>query len=136
MALFSSFETIKNRQLFVEKKWSDQSIELAMTQIISQAVFPSSENKTSKWIVENSSICELTDYPVEKITKDKLYKSALDLFEIKDELEQFLSKKTNELFDIQATIYLFDITNTYFEGQKRKSSIADFGRSKDTSAAN
>jgi len=72
-------------------------------------------------------------HPIEKITKDKLYKNALDLFEIKDELEQFLSKKTNELFDIQDTIYLFDITNTYFEGQKRKSSIAGFGRSKDTS---
>jgi len=128
---FQALKQLKMDSFLLEKKWSDQSIQLAMTQIISRAVFPASENKTSKWIVENSSICELTGFPIEKITKDKLYKSALDLFEIKDELEQFLSKKTNELFDIQDTIYLFDITNTYFEGQKRKSSIADFGRSKE-----
>lgn len=128
---FQALKQLKMDSFLLEQKWTEDKIQLAMTQIISRAVFPASENRTSKWIVENSSICELTGYPVEKITKDKLYKSALDLFEIKDELEQFLSKKTNELFDIQDTIYLFDITNTYFEGQKRKSSIADFGRSKE-----
>ena len=57
----------------MEQKWSDEKIQLAMTQIISRAVFPASENKTSKWIGENSSICEPTGYPIQKIKKDKLY---------------------------------------------------------------
>ena len=72
-----------------------------MVQLVSRAVFPASELKTSSWIKENSSICELMGYPVEKLTKDKLYKHALELFKIKNELEQHLSQKTNELFDIQ-----------------------------------
>lgn len=55
----------------------------------------------------------------------------MDLYEIKDELEQYFSKKTNELFDIQDKIVLFDLTNTYFEGRKEKSEIAKFGRSKE-----
>lgn len=111
--------------------WSQEKIQLTYTQIISRAVYPFSEYKTTRWIQENSAICELSGYPLEKITKDKLYKNALDLYEIKDELEQHFSKKTNELFDIQDKIILFDLTNTYFEGRKDKSEIAKFGRSKE-----
>jgi hypothetical protein len=111
--------------------WDEEKIQLTYTQIISRAVYPFSEYKTTRWIQENSAVCELSGYPLEKITKDKLYKNALDLYEIKDELEQHFSKKTNELFDIQDKIILFDLTNTYFEGRKDKSEIAKFGRSKE-----
>ena len=128
---FQALKQLKIDSFLMEQKWSDEKIQLAMTQIISRAVFPASENKTSKWIGKNSSICELTGYPIQKITKDKLYQSALDLYAVKDDLEQFLSKKTDELFDIQDTIYLYDLTNTYFEGQKRNSDLAQFGRSKE-----
>ena len=104
---------------------------LALTQIISRAVYPASELKTSKWIKENSAVCEVTNYPVQIITKDKLYTSALKLFSVKDAMESFLSTKTNELFDLQDKIFLYDLTNTYFEGQKSGSQLAQFGRSKE-----
>ncbi len=104
---------------------------MAFTQIISRAVYPFSENRTTRWIKENSAVCEVTGYPIEKITKDKLYKSALALYKIKDCLEKYLSTKTNELFDLQDKIYLYDLTNTYFEGRKVKSKLANFGRSKE-----
>jgi Transposase DDE domain len=128
---FQALKQLKIDSFLMEQKWSDEKIQLAVTQIISRAVYPASENKTSKWIAENSSICELTGYPIAKITKDKLYQSALDLYAVKDDLEQFLSKKTDDLFDIHDTIYLYDLTNTYFEGQKRNSNLAQFGRSKE-----
>jgi hypothetical protein len=46
-------------------------------------------------------------------------------------LERFLSHRTNELFDIDDKIILYDLTNTYFEGAKRGSDLAKFGRSKE-----
>jgi hypothetical protein len=49
-----------------------------------------------------------------KITKDKLYTSSLRLFENKEKIEKFLSLKTNQLFDIEDKIYIYDLTNTYF----------------------
>ena len=111
--------------------FSEQEIKLAQTQIISRAVYPKSELATAKWIKENSAICELTGFPEDKINKDRLYRGALKLYKIKEELEQHLSTKTNELFDIQDKIYLYDLTNTYFEGEKRNSKLAQFGRSKE-----
>jgi len=114
-----------------DKGWSDPQVNVALTQIISRAVYPASELKTSKWIKENSAVCEITNYPVEIITKDKLHTSALKLYSIKDALESFLSTKTNELFDLQDKIFLYDLTNTYFEGAKLRSQFAQFGRSKE-----
>lgn len=128
---FQALEQLKVKDFLISKGWDEQKVQLAISQIISRAVYPFSELRTSKWIQENSAICEVTGYPIEKITKDKLYQSALDLYEIKDTLEQHLSRKTNELFDIEDKIILYDLTNTYFEGQKKNSKLAQFGRSKE-----
>ena len=69
-------------------------------------------------------MCELTGYPLEKITKNKLYKITKKLYNEKELLELYLSKKTNTLFDLEDKIILYDLTNTYFEGSKRHSSLA------------
>lgn len=111
--------------------WAEEQIQLALTHIISRAAYPASELRTSQWIRQNSSVCELTGYPLEKITKDKLYDISKHLYTVKDSLEKHLSKCTNELFDLKDNIILYDLTNTYFEGPMRKSKIARFGRSKE-----
>lgn len=46
-------------------------------------------------------------------------------------MEKHLSKRTNSLFDLEDKIVLYDLTNTYFEGRKQNSSLAQFGRSKE-----
>lgn len=114
--------------------WEESKIQLAITQVISRAAYPASELRTSRWINENSAVCELTGYDAQvsgAITKDKLYRSALDLYEIKAPLEKHLSNRTNTLFDLQDKIVLFDLTNTYFEGSKHQSILAQYGRSKE-----
>jgi Transposase DDE domain len=128
---FQAINQLKIQDLLASNGWKEEQINLAITQIISRAVYPYSENRTSRLIKENSAVCELTGYNLAKITKDKLYKSALDLYNIKDQLEQHLSHKTNELFALEDKIVLYDLTNTYFEGRKINSNLAKFGRSKE-----
>ena len=41
--------------------------------MVSRAVYPASELATTRWIKENSAVCELTGYDIDKISKDKLY---------------------------------------------------------------
>lgn len=117
---------------FLENQgWNDDDINLAKTHLISRAVYPASELKTSRWIKENSSVCEITGADIKKITKDKLYRISNKLYDAKDALENHLSTRTNKLFDIEDKIVLFDLTNTYFEGRKEHSNLAKFGRSKE-----
>ena len=127
---YQALEQLNLKAFFQGRHWDEPKIRLALTQIISRAVHPASELRTCRWIKENSAICEITGYPEEKITKDKLYKSALDLYEVKDALEQYLSRRTNELFDLQDRIILYDLTNTYFEGTKRGSTLAQHAKNK------
>ncbi len=104
---------------------------MSQTQIISRVIFHGSELATSKWMTENSAITEITGFDVNKINKDRLYRGALKLNSIKKELEQHLSTKTNERFDIIDKMVLYDPTKTYFEGEKCNSSLAKFSRSKE-----
>lgn len=128
---YNTWNQLQLSELFKTAGWSTQEIQLAMTQVISRAVYPGSELATSRWIKDNSAICDITGYDMGKISKDKLYGSALKLYKHKDIIESHLSKKTNELFDLQDRIILYDLTNTYFEGTKSTSKLARYGRSKE-----
>lgn len=128
---YQAIQQLKLKQFFENKGWDDEKIALAMTHLISRAVYPASEYKTSFWIKENSAVCEITGYDATRITKDQLYSVSHALYAEKESLERYLSHRTNELFDLQDRIVLYDLTNTYFEGEKRHSRIARFGRSKE-----
>lgn len=128
---YQAMQQLKISDLLASKGWDENDIKLAQTHIISRAVYPASELKTSRWIAENSGVCEITGTDISTVTKDKLYNISNKLYEEKDALEQHLSTRTNELFDIEDKIVLYDLTNTYFEGRKQNSSLAMFGRSKE-----
>lgn len=111
--------------------WDKPSASLALTQIISRAVYPASELKTSRWLKENSALCELTGTDSSSITKDRLYEMAHRLYREKSGLEGHLSNRTNDLFSLDDRIIIYDLTNTYFEGRMKDSQLARFGRSKE-----
>jgi hypothetical protein len=133
-AEWMSYQAIRQLQLapFLERLgWNEDQVSLAQTHIISRAVYPASELETTRWIRENSAVCEITGFDIEQVTKDRLYSISKKLYAEKEALEQHLSIRTNELFDIQDKIILYDLTNTYFEGRKQGSKLAKFGRSKE-----
>ncbi len=126
-----AFDQLGIAQFLRERQWDEETISLAATHLISRAVYPASELKTVSFIKENSAVCEITGYDKDKITKDVLYGISRKLYSVKSPLEQYLSKKTNELFDLEDKIILYDLTNTYYEGRMQDSKIAKFGRSKE-----
>ncbi len=128
---FQAMEQLQIASFLSRQGWGPVNIKLALAHIISRAVYPASEFETTRWIKENSSVCEVTGYAIDKITKDRLYHISKQLYSVKGALEQHLSLLTNELFDIQDKIILYDLTNTYFEGSKLGSKLAQYGRSKE-----
>jgi hypothetical protein len=45
-------------------------------------------------------------------------------------IESHLFDRERDLFALQETITLYDLTNTYFEGQSKSNSLAGLGHSK------
>lgn len=128
---YQAIEELGLRKFLEQQGWDKWQIEVALIHLISKAVYPASEHKTEQWIHENSSVAELFSVESLKINRHHLYEVSRRLYGVKEKIEPFLSSKTNELFDLQDKIILYDLTNTYFEGRKVDSSLAQFGRSKE-----
>ncbi|MDY6994648.1 MAG: transposase, partial [Pseudomonadota bacterium] len=111
--------------------FSQSSANLSLMHLVSRAVYPASEHKTAQWIKENSAVANLFDIPLDKVNRFKLYSASNALYKNKVRIEDWLSHRTNELFDIHDKIVFYDLTNTYFEGRKAGSTLAKFGKSKE-----
>jgi len=111
--------------------WNDQDCKLALAHLVCRTVYPASELKTVRYLQENSCICELLDLDAPTVTKDQLYRISHRLYGEWEGLQDHLSRRTGKWFKLQDRIYLFDQTNTYFEGSMRGSDLACRGRSKE-----
>ena len=98
---------------------------------ISRTINPLSELGTENWLRRNSPLCELFGLDANKISRFHLYEASRKLYRNKEIIEKYLSSKTNEMFEINDKIILYDLTNSYFEGRMLKSKKSKFGRSKE-----
>lgn len=110
---------------------SKEQARLATLQTVARTIYPASELKTVRYLRENSALCELFGIDPQSITKDKLYRSARDLYSIHTQMEDALHDRVCSIFDFDERILLFDLTNTYFEGRMQNSDICCFGNSKE-----
>ena len=107
-----------------------RQIALAAAVVIGRLIRPASDFSTWNWLRENSSISELTGYPVSGIKKDAVYEIADELLKHKPALEQHLFGRERQLFPDRQSLYLFDLTNFHMEGVCASNELAAFGKSK------
>ena len=114
------------------KGWYEIQINTTLAHLITRTIYPPSELKSMRIMDENSAVCELISGNQEwRSGFQSIYKVAPSLYELKDKLESYLCRKTDDLFNITNRIAIFDLTNFYFEGRKEGSRKAQFGRSKE-----
>src|SRR5574338_37016 len=104
---------------------------IALGSIIARAVCPDSERATYKWLCNDSGLEELLDFDFKKSSLDKLYQISDKLLNHKDALEKYLETIEAEIHGYTSTIALYDLTNTYMEGQAKANPKAAHGVSKE-----
>ena len=104
---------------------------IALGSIIARAVHPKSERATHTWLCEDSGLGELLDFDFKKSSLDKLYQVSDKLLTHKDGLERHLEAIEAEVHGYTSTIALYDLTNTYMEGQSKGNPKAAHGVSKE-----
>jgi transposase len=103
----------------------------AVAQICARLIHPSSERESARWLRQSSGLDELLEADFSRMTDHRLHRIADRLLEKKALLEKKLSQKTRDLFSLEETLVLYDLTNTYLESPKRGSRMAKYGRSKE-----
>jgi len=103
----------------------------AIGSIIGRMAAPGSERATHHWLDEHSGLGELLDVDYSAMGLSALYRASDRLLAHKSTLEEALFKRVNDLFGLSTTVTLYDLTNSYFEGDMASNPKAQRGHSKE-----
>ena len=104
---------------------------LAKAVIIGRLVVPGAELFTWQWLTHRSALVELLPVDLSEIGKDAVYEVADILWLHKQAMEEVLYHQEQKVFSNRTTLFLYDLTNTYFEGCCRGNALAKRGKSKE-----
>jgi transposase len=103
----------------------------AIGTIVGRACEPGSELATHEWLQNRSGLGELIDYDFDNLSLCGMYQISDQLLKKKAAIEKHLYERERSIFQLQETITLYDLTNTYFEGQCKANALAAHGHSKE-----
>ncbi len=103
----------------------------AIGSIIARMARPGSERATRRWLGERSALGELLGVDFEMMGPMRLYRASDALMAHREAIEHHLFDRAMDLFDLHPTVTLYDLTNTYFEGEASGQPKARRGHSKD-----
>jgi transposase len=99
--------------------------------IIGRMAHPASERATRRWLEQRSGLGELLEVDFEAMGENALYRAADALMKHRSAIEDALFRRVSDLFGLQTTVTLYDLTNTYFEGEAAVNPKAKYGPSKE-----
>ncbi len=124
------------RQLGLECKLAElgfnrHQLAAAIGVIVGRMVQPGSELATHQWLQQRSGLGELLDYDFARLDLNRLYRVSDQLLAHRAALEAHLYQQELDLFSLEETITLYDLTNTFFEGMASANPKAKRGHSKE-----
>ena len=104
---------------------------LAMATVIARMAAPGSERASWRWLCERSALGELLGVDFERMSMMRLYRVSDALMAQRAAIEAHLFDRATDLFGLRHTVTLYDLTNTFFEGEAAAQSKARRGHSKE-----
>jgi transposase len=127
----AAFNVLKLGEYLKTLGFNGPQLAAATGTIIGRMCHPASELATHYWLQNISGLGELIDYDFNKINLYKTYSISDQLLKHKEAIEKYLYFQEKQLFGFQETITLYDLTNTYFEGQGEANKLGELGHSKE-----
>lgn len=99
--------------------------------LVGRMAVPGSELATWDWLQTHSALGELLEVDFNAMSHMSLYRASDVLMRHRSAIEDHLFGAVQTLFGLGQTVTLFDLTNTYFEGEGAGNALAQRGRSKE-----
>ena len=116
LPLVKAWDDLCLSEFLKERKFSPRQIRSAQISIFNRLIDPGSENDLLNW-AQSMALNELLCERIELSGEDRFYRVSDKLLSCQRELEFHLRDRERELFNLNRTIVLYDLTNSYFEGQ-------------------
>jgi transposase len=98
---------------------------------INRLCAPLSEYAMPDWI-RRTALADILQTSFDKLADEALYRNLDRLHPKRDSIERDLAERERTLFNLDDSIYLYDLTSTYFEGQCPLNDQAKRGYSRDS----
>ena len=125
------WKALKFHRILADCGFKRRQIEMAQVAILGRLLSPGSECHTVRWFNKRSSLQEFCAELKDGISKDSLYRIGDHILEHKAEIEAKLRSNLKQYHSLVDRVYLYDLTNTYFEGNKLNSELCRRGKSKE-----
>jgi len=123
LALNAAWQSLELDNFLKEAEFSDRQINSAKINIFNRLIDPCSENELINW-AETTALDELLNENISLSGEDRFYRVSDKLLEIQPELEKYLRDKEQDLFNLDRVYLLYDLTNSYFEGDAKRNKKA------------
>lgn len=100
----------------------------AMT--LNRLICPLSEHAMPDWI-RRTALADILEQDFSRLYDEALYRNLDRLHPNREPIERELAEREKTLFSLDDTLYLYDLTSTYFEGQAAANPQAKRGYSRD-----
>ena len=112
---------------------SERACLLSEVMTLNRLIFPLSELSMPDWI-RRTALGDILETDFSELAKDALYRNLDRLHPQRETIERELAEREKTLFNLDDTIYLYDLTSTYFEGEAKANPQAKLGYSRDKRA--
>ncbi|MCP3926747.1 MAG: transposase [Desulfobacterales bacterium] len=105
--------------------FSDSQIKNAEISILNRLIAQDSEHSILSWI-KTVAIDDILGLDTRKYGDDRFYRISDNLLRNREYIEENLYQREKDLFNLEDSIFLYDLTNTYFEGICAKNPKAEY----------
>ncbi len=109
---------------------SERACCLSEVMTLNRLIFPLAELAMPDWI-RRTAIGDIVGEDFSELTEDPLYQNLDRLHPQRERIEKELAERERTLFNLDETVYLYDLTSTYFEGEAAANPQAMLGYSRD-----
>jgi transposase len=109
---------------------SERARTVTEAMVLNRLIHPLSEHAMPDWI-RRTALGDILKEDFSKLEDDSLYRNLDRLYPNREPIERELAEREKTLFNLDDTVYLYDLTSTYFEGQAPLNKQAKRGYSRD-----
>lgn len=115
LVLLQAWDSLGLDRILLRRKFSLEQLATAKASVLNRLVEPVSENELPAWLL-TTALGDLLEVRTEGWAEDRFYRVSDQLLKARSELEAHLREREHDLFNLERTIVLYDLTNSYFEG--------------------
>jgi len=109
---------------------SEQACQLSEAMTLNRLIFPLSEHAMPDWM-RRTALADILGTEFAALNQEALYRNLDRLYPNREVIERELAEREKTLFNLDDTLYLYDLTSTYFEGEALGNASAKRGYSRD-----